>query len=108
MRAAAFDREVDVRVIGRDAHKRRIARVSVDAQDLSTQLLRAGRAWHYTEYSHDTALASAEKEARQSKRGLWSEPNSVPPWEGRRDAGTKTASRGLDAESGPLAGNCLR
>jgi len=53
MRAAAFDREVDVRVVGRDAHKRLIARVSVAGQDLSTQLLRAGLAWHYTEYSHD-------------------------------------------------------
>ena len=105
MRAAAFDRDVDVRVVGRDAHKRLIARVSVGGQDLSTQLLRAGLAWHYTEYSHDAALAAAEKDARQAKRGLWSEPNAVPPWVWRRDAGAKHASRGPDAESGPFFAN---
>jgi len=105
VRAAAFDRNVEIRVVDRDAHQRLVARVSVDGQDLSTQLLRAGLAWHYTEYSHDAALASAEQDARQAKRGLWSESNAVPPWVWRRDAGAKNASRGPDAESGPFFAN---
>ena len=105
MRAAAFDRDVDVRVVGRDAHKRLIARVSVAGQDLSTQLLRAGLAWHYTEYSHDAALAAAERDARQAKRGLWSESTAVPPWVWRRSGGAKNASRGPDVESGPFFAN---
>jgi micrococcal nuclease len=105
VRAAAFDRDVEIRVVDQDAYERLVARVSVDGQDLSTQLLRAGLAWHYTEYSHDAALASAEKDARQAKRGLWSESNAVPPWVWRRDGGAKNASRGPDAESGPFFAN---
>lgn len=105
VRAQAFDRDVDVRVVSRDAHHRLIARVSVNGQDLSTQLLRAGLAWHYTEYSHDAALAAAERDARQAKRGLWSESAAMPPWVWRRVARAKTASGAPDVESGPFFAN---
>jgi micrococcal nuclease len=104
-RAAVFDRLVDLRVVDKDAHGRLVARVLVDGQDLSTQLLRAGLAWHYTDYSHDTVLASAEREARQAKRGLWSEVDAIPPWVWRRQATARNASRGPDNEKGPFIAN---
>jgi len=88
-----------------DRHGRLVARVLVDGQDLSAQLLRAGLAWHYTDYSHDAALAAAEREARQAKRGLWSEANAVPPWVWRRPTTAKNVSRGADHESGPVIAN---
>jgi micrococcal nuclease len=104
-RAAVFDRVVDVRVMDSDRHGRLVARVLVEGQDLSTQLLHAGLAWHYTDYSHYAAFAAAEREARQAKRGLWSEANAVPPWVWRRDSAAKTVSRGPDNESGPFFAN---
>ena len=36
------------------------------------RLLTNGLAWHFTEFSHDRVLATAEHEARVAKRGLWS------------------------------------
>jgi endonuclease YncB( thermonuclease family) len=45
---------------------------------------RTGLAWHHKKYSSDPVLAEAEEQARRLKKGLWSMPNPVPPWEYRR------------------------
>ena len=49
---------------------------------LNQELVRAGLAWRQADkrYSRGAKLASAEDEARKSKRGLWSDPKPVPPW----------------------------
>ena len=104
-RAQVFDRAVQIHIVDTDSRGRYVARVSVDGQDLSTQLLRSGLAWHYTDYSKDAALATAERDARQSKRGLWSEASAVPPWVWRRQSAAKHASRGPDDGAGPFFAN---
>ncbi len=38
-------------------------------------------AWIYKKFSASRKLASLEAEARKSKKGLWAEPNPIPPWE---------------------------
>lgn len=74
-----------VRVEGKeiDIHGRLVARVRVGGRDLSYVLAAAGLAWHYERYSDDEALASAQRSARGARRGLWSLPDPVPPWEAR-------------------------
>jgi micrococcal nuclease len=52
--------------------------------NLNKALLRAGLAWHYREYSRDPLLTALEMEARVEKKGLWSDPNPLPPWEFRK------------------------
>ena len=47
-------------------------------------MVQDGLAWHYKQYSKDDKMAKAEVEARESKKGLWSDPNPVPPWEYRK------------------------
>jgi endonuclease YncB( thermonuclease family) len=71
-------------VITTDKYGRKVCRVEVDGQDLSVELLRAGLAWHYKRYNQEPALASLQAEARARKRGLWADPNPIPPWEWRR------------------------
>lgn len=79
-----FGKKVTVRARYQDRNGRTVARVSVRGRDTSLMLVEAGLAWHYRRYSSDPLLAKAEQEARRLKKGLWSEPNPVPPWEWRR------------------------
>ena len=41
-------------------------------------------AWHYKQYSKDAALAKAETDAKEAKKGLWADPNPTAPWDYRR------------------------
>jgi micrococcal nuclease len=67
-----------------DRYGRTIAFVFVGGTDLNKELLKAGLAWHYKQYSRDPELAKLEFEARSAKRGLWGEADPVPPWEWRK------------------------
>ena len=56
-----------------------------DGAILNRELVKAGMCWWYRKYPpNDIILAGLEKEAREAKRGLWVEPNPVPPWEWRK------------------------
>jgi micrococcal nuclease len=83
-RQLAFGRSVIVRVANTDRYGRLVALVTSQGKDLSLELVKAGLAWHYTEYSSDPTLAAAEREARNAHRGLWVDPSPVPPWVARR------------------------
>lgn len=67
-----------------DRYRRTIARVSLDDRDIGQQLLATGMAWHYTRYDSSSSYAQAERDARAARRGLWTDPKPVPPWEWRR------------------------
>ena len=67
-----------------DRYGRTIAFVFVGGVDLNKELLKAGLAWHYKQYSRDPELAKLEFEARSKKVGLWKEPDQVAPWEWRK------------------------
>jgi len=75
-----------VRVIKHDIdkYKRLIADIILlDGKNLSEELVRAGYAWWYHQYSDNIFLKQLESEARNARRGLWSQPNPIPPWEFR-------------------------
>ena len=40
--------------------------------------------WHYRYYSKDPELAKAEAAAKEAKKGLWVDPDPIPPWEWRK------------------------
>jgi micrococcal nuclease len=69
-----------------DRYGRTVADVVLaDGRVLNYELLKAGLAWWYRQYARNIGtLAQLEAEAREAKRGLWSQPNPVPPWEWRR------------------------
>jgi endonuclease YncB( thermonuclease family) len=47
-------------------------------------MLKEGLAWHYRKYSKSIELGRAEAEAKAAKKGLWADPNPVPPWDFRK------------------------
>lgn len=79
----ASGRVVRVQVKTTDRYQRLVARVLVGGEDLSLELLRAGLAWHFKRYNQEPQLADLETQARAARRGLWSDPDPVPPWEWR-------------------------
>ena len=51
-------------------------------QNLGHEMLMMGLAWWHVEQApNDEALKSWAAEAKSAKRGLWRQPNPVPPWE---------------------------
>ncbi len=51
-----------------------------DGRNLNHEMIRAGWAWHYTQYSKDPQLAALESEARLARRGLWAAKRPQAPW----------------------------
>ncbi|BED98258.1 hypothetical protein Ef18B233LT_44340 (plasmid) [Escherichia fergusonii] len=43
-------------------------------------MVQAGAVWVYEQYNTDPVLPVLQNEARQQKRGLWSDADPVPPW----------------------------
>ena len=50
------------------------------ADSVNEQLVANGWAWHYKQYSTDAKLAQLEKSAKAGGKGLWADPNPLPPW----------------------------
>lgn len=80
-----FGKIVEVDPVAVDRYGQTIALVyDTDGKSLNEELIRAGLAWVYTRYC-DWAICQEweriEAEAREAKRGFWSSPHAVPPWE---------------------------
>ena len=67
-----------------DRYGRIVGFVLIGDKNLNKELLSAGLAWHYKQYSRDPAPVQIEFKARSAKIGLWTEPDPVVPWEWRR------------------------
>lgn len=79
----AFGRDVIIRYVTEDRAGRTVGIVMLDGTDVSSKMIEDGWAWHYKEYDDHPHLADLERRAKASKRGLWSDPNPLPPWEYR-------------------------
>ena len=74
----------------RDYYKRILGKVLLSNQDINLEQIKAGLAWHYKKYQNEQTpddryiYSKTEIEAKEAKRGLWADPNPVPPWEYRK------------------------
>lgn len=78
-----FGRVVAVRYSTEDRAGRIVGIVMMDGDDINAKMIQDGWAWHYREYGEDPRLADLERKAKLAKRGLWVDPNPLPPWEFR-------------------------
>jgi len=79
-----FGRTMRVSVRGQDRYGRTLGEVLLpDGTSVNERLVEEGWAWHYTSYSKVRRLAELEAAAHRSRRGLWVDPQPVPPWEFR-------------------------
>ena len=87
-----LDQRVTIRRTDTDSYGRMVARVIRSGRDISAESVRAGMAWWYRDYAKaDKALQKAESEARRARRGLWSQPRPIAPWEWRRGGAVRWA-----------------
>ena len=74
----------------RDRYQRILGKVLLSDQDMNLEQVKAGYAWHYKKYQNEQSsgdrelYSEAEIEAREAGRGLWYDPDPVPPWEYRQ------------------------
>ena len=82
-----FGKVVEVERVDIDRYGRTVALVTVFQRLVNEELVNAGFAWVYTRYC-DRPICERwkvlEYEAREAKRGLWADPNAIPPWEFRK------------------------
>lgn len=69
-----------------DQHGRIVGKVFSDSRDICLEQIRAGLAWHYTEFENEQSevdrrsYAEAEQAARSQRLGLWRDPAQIQPW----------------------------
>lgn len=80
-----FAKNVRIRSTGQH-FERIVGFVEADGRNINEELVRAGLAWHATDFSDDPKLDSLEKKARGLHLGLWSQARPVNPKYWRRGA----------------------
>ena len=90
-----FGKDVTVTWKSKDKYGRVLGTVFVGGKDINLQMVRDGYAHHYKRFDSSPAYAAAETEARQNRRGLWSDPNPISPEDYRH--------RGKSAATAPPA-----
>ena len=82
----AAQKNVTVEVRDHDRYGRTVGEVYLpDGKSLNRELVRNGYAWWYRRYSKDESLGELEAQARTARRGLWSDPAAVAPWDWRKN-----------------------
>ena len=73
-----------------DRYKRVLGKILLSGKDMNLEQVSSGLAWHYKKYQGEQSqadrieYAEAELDARDAKRGLWQDPEPIPPWEYRK------------------------
>jgi micrococcal nuclease len=101
-----FGQQVQVTQKDKDRYGRVVGMVFVGNTCVNQVIVKAGLAWVYNQYCKDSVCSKwrgLEKQARQSRIGLWSHPNPIPPWDYRRGARSPSQSDAL--VSGAYHGN---
>ncbi|MGB8329310.1 MAG: thermonuclease family protein [Polyangiales bacterium] len=79
-----YAKVVELTPVDKDRYGRTVAHVRCDGVQVNWRQVEDGLAWCFTRYLKQPELClPLEKAARESKKGLWREPNPQPPWEFR-------------------------
>ena len=79
-----FGMDVRVAYEKRDQYGRILGVIYNGTNDVNLAMVRSGNAWHYSHFDKTHRYVAAEREAREARRGLWSQPDPVNPYQWRR------------------------
>jgi endonuclease YncB( thermonuclease family) len=95
-----FGKVVYVKIKDTDRYGRSVGEVFLsNGSTLNYELVKAGLAWWYRQYSNDPLLGKYEKDARNRKLGLWADLNPVAPWDFRHGKSTNPTSNYNDSNN---------
>ncbi len=93
-------REVVCTALDQDPYGRIVASCMVDGRDAATEIMQAGLAWAYVEYSED--YVALEAEAKAAGLGVW-QAAAEAPWDYRADRWGRAVAAAPDGC--PIKGN---
>jgi endonuclease YncB( thermonuclease family) len=77
-------KQIDFRVVDEDRYGRLVAYVYLDGICINAAMIKAGYAWVYTQACKEHVCnkwIGYQRFAHNNKKGLWQQPDAVPPWE---------------------------
>jgi len=74
-----FGKIVRVDVVDVDRYRREVGRIYLGDRFINLEMVRQGLAWRYVRCEKAGEFSDAERVAREKRRGLWADPNPVPP-----------------------------
>lgn len=86
-------RDVTLQLVDIDVYGRMVAYVLVDGGNVNAEMVRRGLAWVPRRYDPPLALVQLEYEAQAARRGVWADPEPMPPWAWRKHARATSAMR---------------
>ena len=96
-----FGKVIQVDDLGKDRYGRTLGIVRLGKRNINLELVQEGWAWWYRKYApKNKELAKAEAAARKAKRGLWADPNPIPPWDWRQKQREKEKQARSDVDTG--------
>ena len=75
-----YGKQVRIELADTDKYGRTVGKVWVNGKDANLEQVGCGMAWVYTQYANDPEYFAAERLAKGSRTGLWSQPNATAPW----------------------------
>ena len=78
-----FKKDIIIEYKNRDRYGRRIGIAFMEDVNVNEKMLSEGMAWHFKKYDTNSQWSVLESKAKEEKKGLWSQPNPVAPWEWR-------------------------
>ena len=79
--AKVFGQNVRVDVIDVDRYHREVGRIFLGERFINMEMVTDGFAWRYMQYDKPGEFIGSGDDAREHRRGLWADPNPMPPWE---------------------------
>lgn len=86
-----FGKLVTVETEKLDRYGRTVGKVVIDGRDANLAMVVDGLAWHYKKYESEQSpsdrllYSDAEREARETRRGLWRDAAPTAPWDHRAE-----------------------
>ena len=79
---------VDIETVTKDRYGRTVGIVNDGERNINQEMVKAGYAQVYRKYCDKPFCESwmmVENEAKINQKGLWEQPDPVPPWEWRKN-----------------------